>query len=145
MRNSTVSLSEERHLHNCSLRSDKNQRTWDKLVTLMKKVCYQLRPFSHEQVRWDPCTNQVQICFKNGNQVATWKTSKSGFSLKDTKSKFLLKSDLRSRSTNFKPSLTEEVSRNLLELLILSEWKLIILLQDVSNLGEINHYFNKKY
>ena len=30
----------------------------------------------------------------------------------DTKSKFLMKSDLRSRSTNFKPSLTEEVSRN---------------------------------
>ena len=32
--------------------------------------------------------------------------------LKDTESKFLLKSDLRSSSTNFKPSLTEEVSRN---------------------------------
>ena len=30
-----------------------------------------------------PCTNQVQICLKNGNQVATWKTRKSGFSLKD--------------------------------------------------------------
>ena len=60
----------------------------------------------------DPCTNQVQICLKNGNQVATWKTSESGFSLKDKKSKFLLKSDLRSRSTNFKPSLTKEVSRN---------------------------------
>ena len=29
-----------------------------------------------------------------------------------TKSKFLLKSELRSRSTNFKPILTEEVSRN---------------------------------
>ena len=66
-------------------------------------------------------------------------TSKSGFSLKDKKSKFLLKSDLRTRSTNFKPSLTEEVSRNQLELLILSEWKLIILLQDVSNPGKINY------
>ena len=32
--------------------------------------------------------------------------------LKDKKSIFLLKSDLRSRSTNFKPILTEEVSRN---------------------------------
>ena len=41
-----------------------------------------------------------------------WKTSESGFSLKDKKSKFLLKSDLRSRSTNFKPSLIKEVSRN---------------------------------
>ena len=30
--------------------------------------------FSHVHVRGDPCTNQVQICLKNGNQVATWKT-----------------------------------------------------------------------
>ena len=29
--------------------------------------------FSHTQVREDPCANQVQICLKNGNQVATWK------------------------------------------------------------------------
>ena len=76
-----------------------------------EKVCCQLSPFSHAQVRGDPKTNQVQICLKNGNQVATWKTSESGFSLKDKKSKFLLKSDLRSRSTNFKPSLIQEVSR----------------------------------
>ena len=32
----------------------------------MKKVCYQLSPFPHVQVRRDPCTNQVQICLKNG-------------------------------------------------------------------------------
>ena len=80
--------------------------------TLMKKVCCQLSPFSHAQVRGDPYTNQDQICLKNGNQVATGKTSESGFSLADKKSKFLLKSDLRSRSTNFKPSLIKEVSRN---------------------------------
>ena len=55
-------------------------------------------------------------------------TSKSGFSLKDKNSKFLLTSYLISRSTNFEPNLTKEVSRNQLELLILSEWKLIILL-----------------
>ena len=73
------------------------------------------------QVRRDPYTNLVRL--KNGNQVTTWKTSKPGFSLKDTKSKFLLKSDLRSRSTNFKPSLTEEVSRNWVELSSLSEGK----------------------
>ena len=29
---------ELRYLHHCSLRSEKNQRTWDKLITLMKKV-----------------------------------------------------------------------------------------------------------
>ena len=92
--------------------NEKIQQTWDKLITLMKKVCYQLSPFSHEQVRGNPCTNQVQTCLKKENQVTKWKTCKSGFSLKDTKSKFLLKWDLRSRSTNFKPSLTEEESRN---------------------------------
>ena len=33
--------------------------------------------------------NKVQICLNNGNQVATWKTSKSGFSLKDKKEQIL--------------------------------------------------------
>ena len=58
---------------------------------------------------YEPSSNLSQ---KTENQVATWKTSKSGFSLQDKKSKFLLKSDLRSRTTTFKPILTEEVSRN---------------------------------
>ena len=40
---------------------------------------------------------------KRANHDSLWKTKKSNF---------LLKSDLRSRSTNFKPSLTEVVSRN---------------------------------
>ena len=84
-----MSSLEKRHLHNCSLRNKKNQRTWDKLVILMKKVCYQLSLFSQRQVQRDPCSNQVQICLKNGNQVATWKTSKLGLSLKGKKSKIL--------------------------------------------------------
>ena len=73
-------FSEKRSLHHCSLRSEKNQRTEDKLITLMKEVCCQLSPFSHTQARGDPCTNRVRL--KNGNQVATQKTSESGFSLK---------------------------------------------------------------
>ena len=108
MRNSTMSLLEKRNLHHCSFRSEKNQQTCDKLITLMKKVCCQLSPFSHTQVRGDKFSNQVQICLKNGNQVATQKTTESGFSLKDKKSKFSLKSELRSRSTNFKPSLIKK-------------------------------------
>ena len=80
------------------IRSKKNQRTWDKLVFLMKEVCYQLSLFFTR--------TKFKFVSNNGNQVATWKTNKSGFSLKDIKSKFLLKSE--SRSTNFKPSLTEE-------------------------------------
>ena len=59
------------------------------LVDLMKKVCCQLSPFSPVQKQGDPCANQVQICLKNGYQVATWKTSESGFSLKDKKEQIL--------------------------------------------------------
>ena len=44
-RNSTMRPSAERSLHHCSFRSEKNQRTEDKLITLMKKVCCQLSPF----------------------------------------------------------------------------------------------------
>ena len=117
-----VSLSEKRCLHHCSFRSEKNQRTWDKLITLMKQVCCPLSPLLHAPVRWDPYTNQVQNCLKNGNQVATWETSESGFSLKDKESKFLLKSDLRSRSTNFKASLTKRSIQELTGIINSQNW-----------------------
>ena len=42
------------YLHHSSFRSEKNQRTGDKLITLMKKVCCQLSPFSHTQERERP-------------------------------------------------------------------------------------------
>ena len=44
--------------------------------------------------RGDPYTFVSQ----NGNQIATWKTKDSGFSLKNKQSKFSLKSELRSMS-----------------------------------------------
>ena len=71
---------------------------------------FQLSPFSHTQVRRDPKT--IQVRSQNENQVATWRVKESGFSLKDKKSKFSLKSELRSRNTSSKPILIEEVSRN---------------------------------
>ena len=46
--------SKKRYLHHCSFRSEKNQRTGDKLITLMKKVCCQLSFFPHTQVLGDP-------------------------------------------------------------------------------------------
>ena len=49
--------SAERSLHHCSFKSEKNQRAVDKPVTLMKKVCCQLSPFSRTQKRRDPYTN----------------------------------------------------------------------------------------
>ena len=135
--------SEKRWLHHCSFRSEKNQRTRDKLIALMKNFCCQLCPFSHTQERWDPYTNLVRV--KNESQVAQWKTKESGFSLKDTKSKFSLKSEPRFRNTNFKPILIEEVFRNWMELLNLSEETMIILLQVMNNSDEIKYFFMNNY
>ena len=66
--------SEKRYLHHCSLRSEKKQRTGDKLITLVKKVCCQLSPFSHTRTERDPCTNLVRVKNKkssrrNGNET----------------------------------------------------------------------------
>ena len=112
MRNSTMSLLESvifTTVHSGARRFSEPETnlslSWRKFVT--SSVLFHTNKYG-----WNSCTNQVQSCLKNGNQVATWKTSKPGFSLKDKKSKFLLKSDLRSRSTNSNPSQTEEVSRN---------------------------------
>ena len=138
-RNSTMRPSEKRYLHHCSFKSEENQRTEDKLITLMKKVCCQLSPFSRTQERRDPCTNLVRL--KNGNQVAKWRAKQSGFSLKDKKSKFSLISEPRFRNTSFKPILIGEVSKNWMELSSLSEEKLIILLHVMNNFDEINHFF----
>ena len=109
-RDSAMRPSGKRYLHHRSFRSEENQRTGDKLITLMKKVCCQLSHFSHTQERGDPCTNLVRV--KNKNQVAKWKTKQSGFSLKDKKRKFSLISEPRFRNMNFKPILIGEVFRN---------------------------------
>ena len=54
-RNSTMRPSGKRSLHHCSFRSEKNQRTEDKLITLLKKVCCYLSPFlCVTQERGDP-------------------------------------------------------------------------------------------
>ena len=46
-RNSTMRPSGKRYLHYCSFGREKNQRTEDKIITLLKKVCCQLSPFPH--------------------------------------------------------------------------------------------------
>ena len=73
MRNSTISLSEKRYPHQCSLRREKNQRTWDKLITLLKKACCQLSPF---------------------------RTHKYGKTRVRTKFKFVSKTEIKSRPGN---------------------------------------------
>ena len=59
----------KRYLHHCSFRSEENQRTEDKLITLMKKVWCQLIPFSHKQERGDPCTNFVRADKKSSREM----------------------------------------------------------------------------
>ena len=54
----------------------------------------------------DPYTNLVRV---NEYQVAAWKTSESGLSLKDKKIKFSLILEPRFRNMNFKPILIDEV------------------------------------
>ena len=83
--NSTTRPSAERSLHHCSFRSEKNHRTVDKLVALLKKVCCQLSPcLSVMQEQGDPCMNLVRLGHAaEKNQVAALKMIKSGFSLKD--------------------------------------------------------------
>ena len=76
----------KRYLHHCSFRSEKNQRTEGKLITLMKKVCCQLIPFSHTQERGDPCTNLVRV---NENQVAKWKNARIGILFERQKEEIL--------------------------------------------------------
>ena len=103
-RNSTTRPSAERSIHNCSFRSEKNRRTEDKLITLLKKVCCQLSPFlCVTQERREPCTNFVRdVRAAEKNQVATQKTSESGFSLNDKKNKFSMILEQRFKKHEFR-------------------------------------------
>ena len=129
----------------CSVKSEKNQRSVDKLITLLEKICCQLNPFlCVTQERGDPCTNKVRQVHAEKNQVPNWKTKQSGFSLKDKKRKFSLILEPRFRNTNFKPILIGEVSRNSMEFSNLSEEKLIILLQVMNNPDLINYFLHEQ-
>ena len=111
MRNSTMRLSEKRYLHHCSFRSETNQRTGDKLITLMKKVCCQLSPSSHTLVRGDPYANLV--CTTKRKSSREMENERIRILLERQKEQILAEDrTLRSISTNFKPILIEEVSRN---------------------------------
>ena len=59
--------SAQRHLHHCSFRSEKNQRTGDKFFTLLKKVCCQLSPFSHTLVR------RAVVRFADAHDAGLWR------------------------------------------------------------------------
>ena len=130
---STMSLSEKRYLHQCSLRSSEPETslslTWRKFVA--SSVLCRTHKYGRTRKR-TKFVSKTEIRSRHGKR-------KNKFSLKDKKSKFSLKSEPRSRSTNFKPCLTEEVSWNQVELLILSERQLIIRSQVMNNPGEINY------
>ena len=128
-------LSEKRYLHHCSFRSEKNHRTGDKLVTLMKKVCCQLSPFSHTQVRRDQYTNLVRA-----------KNRKSSRDVENERIRILFE---RQKRANFRWSQNRDPEARISsrfwwkkypgieKLLSLNEGKLIILLQVMNNSDEI--------
>ena len=91
-RNSVTRSLAERSPHRCSFRSAKNQRTVDKLITLLKKVCYQLSLCLSGHVRTVRPVNELSSLGSSNreNQVANQKMSKSGFSLIDKKKKQIL-------------------------------------------------------
>ena len=111
----------------------------------MRKVCCQLSPFSHAQVRRDPYTNQVQICLKNGNQVATQITSESGFSLKDKKEQILAEVRSEIQKHEFQAESDKRSIQEFTGIIGSQRMKMIMLQQGVSNPGEINYYFKKNY
>ena len=109
----------------------------------MTKVCCQLSPFSHAQVRRDQYTKLVRV--KNESQVAKWKAKELGFSLKDKKSKML--AEVRSEIQKHEPQ-AESDKRSIQELTgIIDSQRMEIdhTLTSVSNPGEINYYFKKNY
>ena len=106
-----------------------------------KKVCCQLSLSSHTSTgRPEPSSSQqTELRSRHGkrkNQDSPWKTKKT---------KSSLKLEQRFRSTNFKPILIGGVFRNWMELLSLSEEKLITLLQMMNNFDEINYFFMNNY
>ena len=62
-RKSTMRPSGKHYLHHCSFRREENQRTEDKLITPMKKVCCQLSHFSNTQERGRP-VHELSSCQK---------------------------------------------------------------------------------
>ena len=71
--------------------------------------------------------------------------SKSGFFWNDKKSIISLIIEQRFKNRGSRPIMTEEVSRNWMELSSLNEEKLIILLQVMNNSDEINNFFKNNF
>ena len=95
--------------------------------TSMERPVYELSSCQNRKSSRDMQNERIRILFER------------------QKSKFSLKLEPRIRNTNIKPILIEEVSRNWMELLSLSERKLIILFQVMNNSDEINYNFKNYY
>ena len=106
--------------------------------------------FSNEQVSGETRSmrrTKFKFVSKNGNQVATWKTSKPGFSLKDKKEQILAEV----RSEIQKHELQAESDRRCIQELNWNHWFSangnwsFYYYKCVSNPGDMNHNFKKKY
>ena len=131
-------------LHHCTLRTEKNQRTWDKLITLMKKVCYQLIPFhTHKygetrvrtKFRFVSKTQSMSPNGERKNPDSLWKTKRAN-------SRWSQNWDPEARTSSRVgqkkyPGINwnYRFSAN-------GNWSYYY--RGVSNPGEINYYFKKK-
>ena len=95
--------SEKRYLHHWSFRSEKNQRTEDKLITLMKKVCTFFRTRKNGETRTRTSfVSKTKIKSRHGkrkNEDSPWKTKSKilpNFRAEMQKHKFQADSDRRS-------------------------------------------------
>ena len=75
--------------YHCSLRREENQRTEDKLITLMKKSRCQLTPFPRTQERGDPCTNFVRQVRADKNPCREMENETIGILLERQKDQIL--------------------------------------------------------
>ena len=90
----------KRSLHHCSFRSEENQRTEDKLITLMKKVCCQLSLLS--QTSTERPVHEPSSCREKPSREMENETIRILLE-RQKKSKFSLNLDPRFRNMNFKP------------------------------------------
>ena len=96
-------------------------------------------------VRTGRPVNELSSLSSSVRENPSQKMSKSGFSWNDKKSKFSLIVEQRFRNTSSKPIMTEEVSKNWMELSSLNEVRLIVLWQETNNFDEINNFFMNNY
>ena len=110
--NSMSAPSAWRSLYHCSPRSEKMQRTVDKLITLLTKVCRQVSRRPSVMLDQGNLFSDHKFQTSEKIRVATQRMSKSGFFWNDRKRRFSLIVEQRFRNTSSRSIMIEEVSKS---------------------------------